>query len=532
MTTRAVAIVAFFLLAFTSISQNSWGGLKETVIYDEAADGDFDAAAYDSEPAFSVGETGAYVVKGTGIDAVDDVDSFVFEVTGEKPFDFCLIADPAEFKKLRAIDKDGNAEEVAFGSTNPRFNAPRNISKMNLPPGRYHVEMYFGPQGAVGDWLAKVAIRADGEPIENLCVEEEAPSTTAKMKQAEWPGAISIYHGHNWGDDKAYIIAIKEAGYQATGVAEWQIDEVAEQGLKSFVFIWPHEAATIPAKHKDNDDVLCYYLSDRIRPSQWGVWANHEKLCHKGDPRHPAFFTMNANWGGIDQFCEIVRGRSMEFYHYHWDGNRQPHLRYAILDQFRKASNANGDVPVCRIVEVRPEDMRKTRHTVYISLAYGLRGYRMGGTIFDGENRDQRNVPARNAFGEEIKSINEAINAYSPVFAKTRCAAVYHTEPLPPGVAATPEDSWVQLDGKELLVGRFELKDADAEEKADYLLVANRDAFNAQEGALRLTGAKTAHRMDKASGEWKEVELGGSDGVAELKLSLEEASGELYRITR
>jgi hypothetical protein len=29
--------------------------------------------------------------------------------------------------------------------------------------------------------------------------------------------------------------------------------------MKAYVFLWPHEAATIPAKYVDSDDVLCYY---------------------------------------------------------------------------------------------------------------------------------------------------------------------------------------------------------------------------------------------------------------------------------
>jgi hypothetical protein len=98
---------------------------------------------------------------------------------------------------------------------------------------------------------------------------------------------------------------------------------------------------------------------------------------------------MYSNWGGIDEFCPTVRGRAMEYYQYHWDSNRRPHMQFAYLDQYRQASIKNGDVPVIRIVEVRPEDMRKTRQTVYTCLAYGVRGYRMGGAIFDVKNRDR-----------------------------------------------------------------------------------------------------------------------------------------------
>ena len=51
-------------------------------------------------------------------------------------------------------------------------------------------------------------------------------------------------------------------------------------------------------------------------------------------PVHPL---MRGLWGGIDLFCPHVRGRAMEYYHYHWDANRGPHMHFALLEQLRQA---------------------------------------------------------------------------------------------------------------------------------------------------------------------------------------------------
>src|SRR5262245_42618613 len=80
---------------------------KETVIYDEAKQGDLGKAGAESPVKFRIDGPGIHVIRGTGTDTLDDEDMFVFEVTGKKLFDFCLQADCAEFKKLKAIDKDG-----------------------------------------------------------------------------------------------------------------------------------------------------------------------------------------------------------------------------------------------------------------------------------------------------------------------------------------------------------------------------------------------------------------------------------------
>ena len=178
-------LIASLVLAFSGDCAQG-----EKVVYDEDKQGDLgQVESNDDEATVSVAGEGVYVLKGAGQDAVDDVDAFLFEVTGKLPFDFCLVADAAEFKWLRAIDAQGKQKDVAFGSTNFSFKAPRNIMVNDLPPGRYRVDMAFGPDGASGEWVAKIAPRPkDKSRSGPLCAQAVDPTTAEKMKAIDWPG--------------------------------------------------------------------------------------------------------------------------------------------------------------------------------------------------------------------------------------------------------------------------------------------------------------------------------------------------------
>ena len=230
---------------------------------------------------------------------------------------------------------------------------------------------------------------------EEVDEDEVNPPTAVKMEETQWPGLVVIFNGHNWGEDKPFLTAIAQCGFAATGCTEAQLEEVGEHGMKGYVYCWAHESATIPQNHIDDENVLCYYYSDRIPPNRWaGEWAVYERQSYAGDPYHPAMMTQTIHWGGHEQFCEIVRGRALEYYHYHWDGDRKPHHYFHFLNVFRQVSLDNANIPICRIVESRWEDPRKTRQTIYTSLAYGVRGFKTGGSgLWDLENRDERGVP-------------------------------------------------------------------------------------------------------------------------------------------
>ena len=302
--------------------------------------------------------------------------------------------------------------------------------------------------GLAGLMLA-VMLGCVTRPAEEAKPADPNPPSVKKAKKVKWPGLVTIYHGHNWGADEKYVTAIKEANYGATGVAAWQIKHAAKRGLKAFVFLWAHEAKTVPAQVKDEDAVLCYYLGDRIPPNRWGTWAALEKQAYAGDPYHPAVFSMAPRaWGGIERYFPVVRGRAVEYYHYHWDANRAPHMHFAYLEQYRRESAKHGNMPIIRLLETRAEDMRKTSQTIFTSLAYGVRGFQYGGGMFDTNKRDKRGVPTPNKYGKAAFVINQAVKAFSPVFEKARSVDVFHTLPLPPGTKEAPKDYWVRPAGR------------------------------------------------------------------------------------
>jgi len=352
------------------------------------------------------------------------------------------------------------------------------------------------------------------------------PASAFKAARTRWPGFVTIYHGANWNADETFVTAIQEAHYAASGCAEWQVEQCAKRGLHAFTFLWAHEAGTVPGKFRDDDAVLCYYLGDRIKPSKWGTWAALEAAAYGIDPHHPAVFSMSPqSWGGIEVYFPIVRGRAIEYYHYHWDAGRKPHHHFLYLELYRQQSAANGHAPIVRLLETRAEDMRKTSQTVFTSLAYGVRGFQYGGGLFDVNHRDARGVPTPNDLGRAAAGINQTIRAFAPVFERARNVDVHHTEPLPPGGRAAPPDHWVRPVGPELVVGEF------ADRRDHYLVVANRDAFQPHEATLVFTDSGLAvARMNEESGVWEDLPLGAAEGGGAVKLNLEAAGCDLLRV--
>jgi len=357
------------------------------------------------------------------------------------------------------------------------------------------------------------------------------PSSAQKAPAVQWPGCVSIFHGFNWGTDANYVTAIKEANFGAAGSTETQIEMCRKAGLKALVFAWPHESVVIAPKYKDDPAVLAFYMADRYVPGQWEEFAQLEQNMYRGNPRKPAIFTIYAlrHKNNLDHYLPGVAPRAIEFYHHHWDVQRAPDRRYQILDQIRQEALQAGGLPVIEMVLVIPDDVRKTRQTVYGSLAYGTRGIRWwgGAQFFDRSNKDDRGVPQRTPLGNDALKINTAIKAFEPVFAKTKCVDVYHVPPLPIGTKATSSENWFQLDGEEVIVGVFE-----ATQQPTYLLVANRDALKPHEARLSFKDATEVQLLDKATGKWRPLPGEFEKQTLSVQVPLEEGSGEMISVLR
>ncbi len=363
--------------------------------------------------------------------------------------------------------------------------------------------------------------------------EEAAPAEPARPDKlaatADWPGVVSIFHGHNWGNDVKFVDALAKAGFNATGATKPQIKMCRKAGLRVFLFAWPNESIKWAPELKNNKTILSYYMCDRQKPKkfpQLGVW---EKQMAAGDPNHPAIYTTRAVWGGLPYFIQVVKPRALEYYHYHWHGGRHGERHFLYLQHYRDEAIKAGGIPVIRIVHV-DANPAKFRQTTYMSLAYGVRGLRWwgGGGFFNFGKKDSDGRPALTDPGKEVVRINAAVKAYSPIFKKARSVAVYHTKPLPGWTVEAPKGYWAQPSGEHIVVGFFQDK-----EKNDFLLVANRDAGAKRTATLTLSGKiESVKRMDKETGEWVDLKTKTVDDRTQVELQLEPGGGELLEVNR
>ena len=353
------------------------------------------------------------------------------------------------------------------------------------------------------------------------------PTSAEKMKSVVWPGCISIFDGKsNYAADEPYMVAVKAAGFKAVGCGEGDLDVCTKHGLKAYLYIWPHEAGTMPAKYKDNNTILCYFIGTEKSPDEWGAWADREALAWQGDPRHPALFTMYALRGSMEQFPKIVRGRALEFYQYPWDAHRQPFNQYAILEQLRQTAAANGNMPICMIAETRPLDKRMVRHSINTGLVYGVRAFRTGGYGLFKKDRDATGALVCSIHGDEAVRFNQAINSFSPTFETATCVEVFHTAPLPPGTKEVPADHWVQLSGADIIMGEFT-----DPAKNNFLVLTNRDAFAPHTATLTFNDNVTVKRKNKVTTAWDPVPSTKVGTQTVVAIPLEDGGVELLQIS-
>ena len=363
----------------------------------------------------------------------------------------------------------------------------------------------------------------------SVAAAQDAAPAKKMVAAADWPGIVSIFHGHNWGNDVKFVDALVKTGFNATGATRPQIEMCRKAGLRVFLFAWPHEAIKWAPKFKDDKTILAYYMSDRQKPNRFGIFTGMEKQMAAGDPNHPAIYTTRAIWGGLPHFINVVKPRALEYYHYHRDGRRHPERHFLYLQHYRDEAIKAGGIPIIRIIGLDGNPAR-LRQTTYLTLAYGIRGLRWwgGGGCFNFGKKDSNGQPTLTTPGKEMVRINAAVKAWSPVFKKARSVAVYHTKPLPGWTVEAPKDYWAQPSGEHIVVGFFQDK-----EKNDFLLVANRDAGAKRTATLTLSGKINGVRiMNKTTGEWVEVKTKIVDNKTQVEVQLEPGGGELLWVER
>jgi hypothetical protein len=328
---------------------------------------------------------------------------------------------------------------------------------------------------------------------------------------------------------------IRSNGFNCVEVEVKQLEMCRRNGLYARLGGEINQLLKDAAKLKDDKTVFGYFISDRRRSSSFPAFAKIARAYEKADPNHPTIFINRAVWNEHEAFIKQVKPMLFDFYHYHWQPRRNPERRYIYLGGYRELGQKHG-FQIMRCVGGNAP-LPQLRQTMYTSLAYGIKAFHFwppwmfsinsedGKPILkDGKIVPRVNVPPLAVVAKEIEPLG-------PVLVNLRATAVYHTKPVhpeAPGAASFPEDSWVQLEGEQLLVSLF--KDAN---QSDYLMVVNCDAGNPRTVKVSLEpSVSSIERMDKKTGKWTAVELKKSDGRTVANFDLVAGSGELLRVTR
>ena len=355
--------------------------------------------------------------------------------------------------------------------------------------------------------------------------------------EVEWPGIISIFtKGGSFPKDPKqaanYLVAVKEAGFGAYWETIDKLPVLKKHGLKLLVCAWPDQSMKMAGDLRDNPDVLGYLMSMVTMTDKWSMLSDWETKMRKGDPKHPALYALDATWGSAGEFVGTIKPRAIYYRHYihgsSHGGQWAPMNQFIYLEQARKEALAAGGLPIVRWTGLASPV--KVRYTVHMSLLYGIRGFTwwQGWCFFDLKKTDKRGVPVRSDIGEEITRLHQTMKAFSPVFEKARCVAVYHTRPVPLRMKTTPKDFWAQPSGGHLALGVFVDREANR-----YLIVANRDTGKRGEATLKFTApVKSVHLMDRATGEWKPLAMEQADKTTRVTVPLDVAGLEMLRVQR
>ena len=348
-----------------------------------------------------------------------------------------------------------------------------------------------------------------------------------KMVREALPGpfrmpAIISFLGPGWvgprvGHDNLFV-SMKKMNFNGLEGSLADLEAAREAGIYLLVHgVTPWTAHAL----KDEQAVICYYLSDRRKPGSFPRFGQMRAEYEAIDAYHPTAFTTYAQYGGIEFFLDSVRPRMLEYYDYHWQ--RQAHLHFHYLEYYRRMSLAAGGIPIFRFVHVHGDNVIKMRQTVSMSLAYGVKGFKwwVGWTMFDIHKVVETEPPPLSDIGREVGRCNNTMAAFSPSLATARSVAVYHTAPLPAGTREAPEDFWVRPSGEHIVMGLFE-----GEKGQRFIALGNRDIGAVRRAILGIEGeVRQVRQMDKESREWKEVPV-QTEG-SESRVSIEVGKGDI-----
>lgn len=319
----------------------------------------------------------------------------------------------------------------------------------------------------------------------------------------------------HWGlptDDQGLKLFLGDHINTVIAVAE-QVEFCRKHGLKVLLAAPPEKAAAYLG-----DPILWgYFIIDEPARKNipYSTLVSRFRKHHRLDPTRPAYINLN-RMDDVDKFVRMFEPRVLSYDYYQWwEG---PEEFFPLLERFRRAAVA-ADIPLICWVEavvvhygpIPADNEAKIRHSVYCSLAYGVKGIQWW---------------AWRNFNRDAGDINAELKWLGPVLVKLRSVDVFHTAPLPDTTRAIPKDHWVRSPTKQLVLGLLQ-----DEHNCDFILLANRDYKQSQDAVLRFTRpVGRVKKMDKRTGEWVALDVTKEKGAQEVKVHLPAGDGALLKI--
>lgn len=306
-----------------------------------------------------------------------------------------------------------------------------------------------------------------------------------------------------------------------------KLDVCRKHGLK--VRLGGSEAFPHLARLKDDPAVLGYFLGDNSEPKHYAGFAQMLRKMEELDPNHPALYIQTSDYGKLPKFVEMTRPMTINNHHYHWF--KKGHLHFFYLKESRDLAQKYGSTQMRTLSSgVTPVQLRQS---LFCAVAYGVTDFHFWAPWLVGHKKEKdqlvlengRLVPTITAQGEAISAASLDLKWIGPVIVKLRNEAVYHTEPMQPGTEKAPADYWVQPQGDSCLVSVF----AD-DKKNRYLMPVNHAIDQPRELTLSFGKDVTGlEKMDRKTGEWKEVKLDTGNDRRRIVLTLAPGDGEFLR---
>lgn len=353
------------------------------------------------------------------------------------------------------------------------------------------------------------------------------------VAQAQW--RLDRFMISTWGapTDAESAQAFADAGFNTVMARVEHLDLLRPYGIRAIVMDGSPELA---AKMKDDQVVWGWYVRDEPPEDAFAATGEVVAQYHEADPNHPAYVNLMA-WMNLDKYYELVKPRFLSYDYYQWWWG--PHNYCWRLEAHREAALKHNQDLICWVesnadprwewgkegATYLPDNQAKLRQSVYLAMAYGVRGIQWftSGLAFERGEPSERTL---NAAGRDIKALNHEMAALGPILLQLRSLDVVHTAPVPDHTRPVPGDLWVQPRNRNLTLGLFE-----GPGRQRYVFVVNRAIDRTQPVNLAFpAGVHVLERFDVATKAWRPLELrDGARGVTATRFALKPGDGALLR---